>query len=293
MNILITGITGFIGKNFFKYSKFKNNVLAISREESVKRYKELDNLNFLNCDLKNINNFSNEIIEFNPECVINLAWGGIPDYSKSNSINNVEMNLKFFDFIINNTSIKKFINTGTCAEYYNPSGKISEDYIVKPYDDFSSAKINLSETLNDKCKELDINFINLRLFYVYGLYQRKQSLIPHIIDLYSKGIIPEITKPYTMLDFIFAEDVIGAIDSCLDNDIPSGSYNVGSGESIYNAAIQKLIAEKLDFKFDNNIYEKTLDEINFYADISKLSSLTNWAPKFKIIDGIQKILNEV
>jgi len=37
----------------------------------------------------------------------------------------------------------------------------------------------------------------------------------------------------------------------------------------------------------------TQKEINFYADISKLSSLTNWAPKFKIIDGIQKILNEV
>jgi len=291
MNILITGITGFIGKNFFKYSKFKNNILAISREESVNKYEQLNNLNFLNCDLKNINNFSNEIIEFNPECVINLAWAGIPDYSKSNSMNNVEMNVNFFDFIINNTKIKKFINTGTCAEYYNPRGKISEDYIVKPYDDFSLAKINLSKILNDKCEKLDINFINLRLFYVYGLYQRRESLIPHIINSYRKGEIPKISKPCTMLDFIFAEDVINAIDRCLDKDIPSGSYNVGHGESIYNSEIQKIIAEKLDFEFDNNIYEKNLDEIEFYADISKLNGLTNWTPKFKIADGIQKVLS--
>ena len=291
MNILITGITGFIGKNFHKYSRYKNDIVAISRKNSIQKYNQFNTLNFLDCDLSSINNFSNQIIDFNPEYLINMAWGGIPDYSEENSNNNLEMTLKFFDFITKHTKVKKIINTGTCAEYYNPIGKISENYIVKPYDNFSASKINLSEILFNKCSNLNINYINLRLFYVYGLYQRKESLIPHIINSYKKGLIPKISNPFTKLDYIFTEDVVEAIDSCIEHEVPSGSYNVGSGESVYNSEIQKLISEKFDHKFDN--LTKSKEEINFYADISKLNRFTNWTPKFNIYRGVEKIIDDI
>ncbi|MBH59587.1 MAG: hypothetical protein CL907_00115 [Dehalococcoidia bacterium] len=292
MRILVTGITGFIGKNYYEFGSDDNKILALSREESIKKYDLFNNLNFLNCDLDNFYNFSDQIIDFNPDCVLNMAWQGIPDYSYENSIKNLNMTLNFFEFLSNKTNIKKFINTGTCAEYLNPVGKISEEYAIEPYDDFSKAKINLSETLIAKCDEIGINYVNLRLFYVYGFYQRKKSLIPYLIDSYKKGIVPEISKPFSGLDFIFAEDVITAIDSCVYNQIPSGSYNVGSGKVIYNLDIQKIISDNLNYEFDFNLYPKDNNYESFFADISKINYFTNWSPKFNINEGIAKILKK-
>ncbi|MFL2641979.1 MAG: NAD-dependent epimerase/dehydratase family protein [Dehalococcoidia bacterium] len=292
MKILITGLTGFIGKNFYRYTKYRNNILAVSSKNSFDKNFLSDDINYLDCNLENIDNFAYEIKKFNPDCVLNFAWGGIPNYSQDVSNNNLKIILNFFNFLEKNTSIKKFINTGTCAEYFNPSGKVSENYIVEPYDHFSSAKITLSQELEKRCVKSNINYINLRLFYVFGINQRKNSLIPFLIDCYKKGTESKLSNPFSKLDYIYVEDVIDAIDSCVKNEIPSGSYNVGRGESISNYEIQKIISSKLNLKFNDDIYAPEKDMIDFFADINKLNSAVGWTPKFQIHEGVQKIIEE-
>ena len=292
MKILITGLTGFIGKNFFRYTKYRDNVLAISSKVSIKKNFQSDQINYIDCNLENIDKFANEIKTFDPDCVLNFAWRGIPDYSQDVSDNNLKIILNFFNFLEKNTNIKKFINTGTCAEYFRPSGKVSENYLVKPYDHFSSAKITLSQKLEERSTKLNINFINLRLFYVFGINQRKKSLIPFLIDSYSKGTESKLSNPFSKLDYIYAEDVIDAIDRCIKNEIPSGSYNVGRGESIYNYEIQKIISDKFNLKFLDEVYPPQSNEIDFFADINKLNSAVGWIPKFQIHEGVKKILEE-
>lgn len=292
MKILITGLTGFIGKNFNNYSNYKNDFLAISNKKSINKNNQLKNVNYIDCDIENINNFADEIAKFNPDCVINFAWKGIPDYSEKISNDNVNMTLNFFDFLEKNTKIKKYINAGTCAEYFKPTGKISEDYLVNPESPFSEAKIILSDELKKRCERLEINYINLRLFYVFGLYQRNESLIPHLVNSYKKEIIPKISNPFSKLDFIYVEDVISAIDCCIKNDIPSGSYNVGRGKSITNFEIQKIISQKLNFSFEENLNNKENVGLDFFADINKINLYTGWSPKYEVHEGIQKILEE-
>ena len=292
MRILITGLTGFIGKNFYRYSKYKNNILAISKRSSLENNFQSEDIKFIDCSLEDISDYSIRIKEFDPDCVINFAWKGIPDYSIEVSQRNLNTALKFFNFLEKNTNIKKFINAGTCAEYYNPSGKISEDYLVEPYDHFSKAKISLSRELKERCDKLKISYINLRIFYVFGINQRDKSLIPFLINSYKNGIVPKLANPFSKLDYIYSEDVISAFDCCLENDVPSGDYNVGFGESVSNYKIQEIISRKLNFKFNEDIYSSGHDEINFYADTNKLKSSAGWSPKVNLNQGIQKILDK-
>tara|TARA_B100000941_G_C28508698_1_gene559079 strand:- start:9049 stop:9936 length:888 start_codon:yes stop_codon:yes gene_type:complete len=292
MKILITGLTGFIGKNFYRYSKYKNNILAVSNKSSILKNFQNEDINFVDCELENISNFRNQIKEFDPDCVINFAWKGLPDYSIEMSKKNLNITLDFFNFLEKNTKIKKFINTGTCAEYLNPSGKISENNLVKPYDYFSSAKISLSQKIKKRCDKFNINYINLRLFYVYGLHQRDKSLIPFLINSYKKGVIPKLSSPFSKLDYINCKDVINAVDSCLKNSIPSGDYNVGYGMATSNYKIQEIISRKFNFEFNKDIYRSGNDEINFYSDNSKLIDATGWSPKINPSTGIQNILEE-
>ena len=292
MNILVTGITGFIGKNFYRLnsnSRFK--IKAFAKNESINN-KLFSELNYLNCNFDNFEKFSKEIIEFKPDVVLNMAWKGIPDYSEKNSIYNLNKTLSFFEFITEETDLKKFINTGTCAEYFYPKGKISEDYEIKPQDNFSKAKIDLNEKMLSESQKKGINYINLRLFYVYGLHHRKQSLIPYLINSYKNDKKPLIDTPYNKLDYIYVDDVVSAINHCILGNIPNGSYNVGSGVAYFNYQVQEIVSRMMRIKFDyrDSYPQEKKESINFFADIDKLKNYSGWQPRYDLNRGIKNIL---
>ena len=227
--------------------------------------------------------------------MLNLAWKGIPDFSLSNCKYNLEKSIKFFDFILEETKCSKFISMGSCAEYFNPIGKTDETEEKKPKDDFTWAKISLDKIIREKCKLNNINYINLKLFYVYGKYQRDNSLIPYLIAAFKNNQKPEINNSLDSHDFIHVDDVTSAIWGVIKNNIPGGSFNLGYGASISNHKIQEIIKSEMNIP-DNSELEEDLDKkniINFYANNNKLIKEIDWIPKVDITEGIRRcILNK-
>jgi len=295
MKLLVTGITGFLGKNLFRGTPENCNLLAIANSQSVQKSDIFNNLRYLDCNFENFSKYSDEIIQFNPEIVLNLAWKGIPDFSLSNCKYNLEKSIKFFDFILEETKCSKFISMGSCAEYFNPIGKTDETEEKKPKDDFTWAKISLDKIIREKCKLNNINYINLKLFYVYGKYQRDNSLIPYLIAAFKNNQKPEINNSLDSHDFIHVDDVTSAIWGVIKNNIPGGSYNLGYGASISNHKIQEIIKSEMNIP-DNSELEEDLDKkniINFYANNNKLIKEIDWIPKVDITEGIRRcILNK-
>ena len=292
MKLLVTGITGFLGKNLFKGTPKNCNLLAIANSKSVQKSNIFKNLRYLDCTFENLSKYSDEIIQFNPEIVLNLAWKGIPDFSLSNCKYNLEKSINFFDFISEETECSKFISMGSCAEYFNPIGKTDETNEKKPKDDFTWAKITLDKILREKSNLNHINYINLKLFYVYGKYQRDNSLIPYLITAFKNNQNPEINNPSDSHDFIHVDDVTSAIWGIIKNNVSEGSYNLGYGESVSNDKIQKIIKSEMNIS-DYSESEEDLDKdniINFYANNSKLIKEINWIPKVGITEGIRLCL---
>ena len=56
MKILITGLTGFIGKNFYRHTKYRENIFAVSTKSSINKNFHSRNINYLDCNLENIDN---------------------------------------------------------------------------------------------------------------------------------------------------------------------------------------------------------------------------------------------
>jgi len=176
MKILITGSTGFIGKNLINNKFFlKHKILLINSSKLNK------NKNILKSKIQNINFKINQIKSFNPEAVIHLAWHGIPDYGKVISKQNYKQQIKFFKTLKKVKSIKKIIVTGSCFEYGILSGKVNESKKIKKYNFFSKAKINIYKYITNNFSE-ETKIIWLRLFYVYGSKQRDNALIPYLIN---------------------------------------------------------------------------------------------------------------
>ena len=290
MKILVIGMNGFLGRNLseiMKYEKFE--ILSIVRKINFRP----KNFEIIKDDIFNLKAKSlKRIKKFKPEAVINLAWSGIPDYSFRNSLKNFLNHFNFFQKIITVKSIKKFIMIGSSWEYFSNTGSCSEKDKENNSNPFTWSKNSIYKYINRNTKEKKIKFIWLRVFFMYGKYQKKKSLIPHIIYNLKKNDKPKILSPNSSNDFVHVNDVCKAIILATKKKNISGIFNVGFGKPILVREIYELILNKLGkkgnkYQISTKLYKNKKDN---YANIKKISLKLNWKPKIDINEGINKLL---
>ena len=297
MRILLSGGSGFIGRNLLDYLE-KNNkdnkILVIGRNlENISNKL----ISYIKLDLNEVENNFNKLKKFNPDIFLHLAWQGLPDYSEEISKKNYINTLKIMNLIINETSCFKIISTGSCWEYSDGNfiGKCKEDIITSPSKPFSKYKNKIFSEVSKIAAKKNIIFNWLRLFYVYGPRQKKDSIIPMLIDTIKNNKKIDIHFPSNENDFIYIDDVVKVIMNFLNKNNSSGIYNVGTGKA---TAIYKLL-QIIDFEINNNFSKskKYLDQIdinksnqNFYACTKKIKYHFNNINFIGIKQGIQKIL---
>jgi nucleoside-diphosphate-sugar epimerase len=280
MKVLATGTTGFVGQSF--YSKAINN-----KSFELKRIvrKSTGSSDELIGDLNNIIDLESQINEFKPDVLLHMAWQGIPDLGRENSILNLENSIQLFNLAVK-CGVKKVIVTGSCFEYDLKEGICSEDKDTGASDFFPWAKDSLHTYLQVLALNENIEFNWLRIFYVYGPGQRSGSLLPFLVSNYMKGEVPGVRTPEDSNDFVYVDDVVDAMLSCIEEKVPSGSYNVCSGEVIKVRDICDLMATEFDMI--NTEWNKQEEIKSFFGDYSKLNGITGWKPTTSVQDGIKK-----
>ena len=294
-SVLVTGGTGFIGKNLIKKLSEKRKIkIILLTKKASKNFKNKKIIKIKSNWNLSDKNFK-KIKILNPSVVIHLAWSGIPDYGAKNSIDNLNKQINFFDKIHKIKSLKTIIVTGSCWEYMTGRGICYENSFSTPknfkYKDFNApyfiwAKNSLRAYL--KFKFLDINIIWLRLFYVYGEGQKNKSLIPYLIKSRKKNKKVKLNNPYGSNDFINVKDVCKAIIKSIDFK-KSEIFNIGTGKLVSIKSIKNFIdncAKKKEIKIK---YEKNLNR-GFRASLKKSKKLLKWKPQIKITDGIKSLI---
>lgn len=275
MKVLITGASGFLGKSLIKkLSEKKVTVLALSRTYSTIFDKK--NVTWLKFNFSNITPLINEIKKFKPEIVYHFYWEDIPNFNKINSLNSLNRSILFFSEILNFKSIRKVVVSGSCLEYEKNKGVCKETFNTKPKGDFTWAKNTLRNWLEIQTKRRMIQFYWLRVFYVFGPWQRSEALIPYILNCLSKKKMPKIQNFINGNDYIYIDDVIEIFLQVMNLNIPSGIYNVGTGKSVkvYEIfSISENIVNKTNYfdqiqcSFENQ--NNKINHIDFWSDMTK------------------------
>ena len=251
-NILITGGSGFIGKNLSEYLKDKFNVftpthsdLELLNESAVKKY----------------------ILDHQIKIVIHCAnVGGSHDTRIAGVVyKNLRM---FFSIVRNRNYLEKIISLGSGAEYdkSRPIVKIKEEDFDKyiPRDDYGFAKYICSKSIENSQK-----IIVLRLFAVFGKYEN------YYFKFISNSIVKNILKmPITIaqdvyFDYMFIDDLTQIIEYFLNNKPQHKIYNVAMGESVDLITIAKTINEIGNFKSKIFIKNPSLN-MEYTANIQRL-----------------------
>lgn len=296
MKVLLTGGSGFVGKNINNYLKNLNyDVFALSR---------------LNCDLRNFDSCSNLIKDYNPDVIVHAAGtvGGI----KANLENpakfmydNLSMGMNVLESCRINCINSKFIMLGTVCAYPKyttvPFKEIDlwngyPEETNAPYGIAKKALMKLGETYNE---QYGINVVNLIPVNMYGPYDHFNTTTSHVIPaLIMKFIKAKRSREIVELwgtgqasrEFLHARDFARAIELAIQTDIDPEPINIGTGKEIKIIDLANMIAKKVGY--DNNIlFNGELDgQPRRCLDTSRAKTLLKFESEIYLSDGLDETI---
>lgn len=297
--ILVTGATGFIGKNLVENLKEKFEIYALILDEKEKNViPQIDYILW-----KTFFDRENEIKTLDGkklgkiDTVIHLASYGVNP--KDNDIDKmIESNINLTKDLISNlerVSCKNIIFTGSGFEYGDKGKiKLKEDMELNPFSLYGATKVSAFLIGKKLCESLGINYINLRLFNIFGEYEGSNRLIPQIINNYLEGKELNFTAGNQVRDYLYIKDIIEVYEMILEKNIYNNeTYNVCSSEEVTIKEFITKVAntiginkESLNFGI---IPSRKEEALYIVGDNSKLKKDFDWNRKYSYEFGIKNM----
>lgn len=289
--ILITGGSGFIGKNLKESLGKEFKIFAPSSKQ----------LNLL--DYSQVQNY---LKKHKFDDVIHSAAYMVTRNSSKDPTLELGYNLRmYFNLARANNLYKRMFYFGSGAEYdmrhYRP--KMSEEYFDThvPMDDYGFAKYIMAKFT----QHLD-NVYDLKLFGIFGKYEDWQ--IRFISNACCKAVFSmDITiKQNVYFDYLYIGDLAKIMKKFLKfKKIPYKHYNICTGETVDLLSIAKIVKEisgkkisivvkkrglKKEYSGDNKRLLKLLENFRFTPLKESIGELYNWYEDNKKIIDKSKLL---
>jgi GDP-L-fucose synthase len=279
MKIVVTGSTGFLGRNLIPFLIQSNH--------------EVIGLNSKSGDLTDLATFSNLLNQHKPDLIIHLAGlvGGIQanrTLPASFFYKNQSMTANLFE-AARQVNARVFITIGGCSYPGKASSPITEEQMWDGYPQIDSAPFSVAKktaiTAGDAYRDqygLDTKV--LIPGNMYGPHDNFRSAESHVVPALIRKFheakvsnaksIPIWGSGRATRDFVYVGDVARIISEIVNHhDLPN-LMNISSGNevSIRSLAelLQRTIAPKVDLEFDSSAPEGQLHKIFSTEKMRKL-----------------------
>ena len=286
-SVIISGASGFIGRNLINYYKNKKlNLICLSSKKNNKKQK---NIKWIKLD-KNYHFLKNKKYNFDTIFIST----GIGTVGKSNINKEKIREKKIFNnllsFIKRNNQKCKIVFFSSYSVYGDVKKKSKENDKFKPLSSYAKNKINFEKKLQ-KLKNFEV--IIFRLTSLYGPYLKKQLIWDTLQKVKQKKRMEFNGSGNELRDFIYIDDAIKAFDLLLrkKNKTNYEIFNCGTGKSITVKKIVNLILKLKKSKkkpYFNGKSEKYIPN-KLMVNINKLRN-EKWHPSNNINSGLIKYL---
>ena len=300
MDVLITGVAGFIGSKVAKrfiaegYKVYGIDDLSSGNINNIPK-----EINFIKADL--IDPLSLSKIPSTCEIIIHLAGQSSGEISFHNPIEDLKKNtittLNLINFGIKN-KVKKILYASSMSVYgdFNCSNAgVKEEDEFSPKSCYGIGKLSSEKYL--KIYQNQLPFVALRMFNVYGPGQDMNNMRQGMVSIFlsqaikdKKIVIKGSLRRFR--DFIYIDDVVECwYKVSLNENILNQAINIGTGKkTTVNDLVKKIQSiTKVD---EISILEGTpCDQLGIYSDITKLNQIVNVKPKVDLIEGLKYFYN--
>lgn len=298
MNIVVTGATGFIGKNLINKLLCDSNnlIFAVTRPNSAKRsfLPSDDHLTIVECSFDNLTNLP-AILKSDIDAFYHLGWEGIRNPERENT----QLQYMNYKYAIDAIHVAKqlganvFIGAGSQAEYGLCAGQISEEYPAHPISEYGKWKLRVCNKGEIIANENNMRFIWTRIFSTYGVGDNNGTMINTVLSKMMKDEPIALTKCIQKWNFTYISDIIRAFE--LLQNAPTGVYNVANSDT---RKLNEFIYEMLDITHSRSELQfgtipYGLDGIGGFEPISdKLRKTVRWEPEISFKEGIELLVSE-
>ena len=243
MNVLITGVHGFVGSNLVEYLKGEHTIYGLDIVQP-----ENDGI---------VRTFSWEEMNELPEvdAIIHLAGKAHDTKNQSEAeayfAVNTGLTQKIFDyFLVSGT--KKFIFFSTAkAVADRVDGVLTEDVVPAPMGPYGESKIKAEEYILSRFEDEDSSaslgmtceksFYILRPCMIHG--PGNKGNLNLLYNVVSKGIPWPLGAFDNRRTFTSVENVCYAVNGLLTKDVQSGIYNMGDDEALSTNELIGIICD--------------------------------------------------
>ena len=285
---IVTGAAGFTGCNLVERLLAAGYfVYCVVRENSAhnKRLENLANVQLVYADLAEYKNLYQQIKE--PcEVVFHLAWqGGRYDFAAQ--YQNVEDTLGALE-AAKKIGCKRFVCTGSQAEYGPQKGLITEETCPHPIDAYGSAKLAACILTRQRAMDLGIEWIWGRIFSLYGKYEAETRMLPALVkSLRENKDFQMATDGRQNWDYLYVSDGAEALIALLEKGKTGEIYNIAHGNyrmmREFVGLVEKFVGNTACVVYD----ETNISLYSLQPSSEKLKRDTGWLPQVEFCSGLE------
>lgn len=283
--LLISGASGYIGRNFLKLFANKYEIIALTRsKDSLHEYMNL-------VEVMTMEEFMESNLDLSGAYLLNMAFPRESD---------VKILLDSFDFTYEFLAkakalgVKKIVNISSQSVYdINRSSQAYESDLVKVFSLYGMAKIYMESYIEDFAKANSCDFVHLRLGSIIGPNFDQRFINKFVYKRMACEDIAVIEKGerFSFLNVVDACTGIDAIIS-MDDSHWNQVYNLGAADEYSISDVVKTVELVLGEEYGGKIeIEESSDRSSKTNKVSidKIKKATMWEPTFDLEKSVEAI----
>jgi nucleoside-diphosphate-sugar epimerase len=313
MNIVVTGVSSFIGAHLASYFSINGNKVIGTITNNIKVYDGIkkDRLNHainsgVIIDILDITNsvlVADFINKYKPVYWFHHAgWAKLYGSESYDFNKSIRVNVIPLQNIYNNlrkVACKGIIITGSSAEYSDSDNECEENDLCMPSMPYGLSKLFKTIRASQLAYKYQIHTRIARIFIPYGPLDANNKLLPTVIDSLLKGNIIDLSPCKQYRDFIYINDLVNGY-ALLLNDIENGPlfdiYNLCSGIPTKLEKFLELIAKEIDVSsslLNFGAKEMRPGELKFsFGSCKKITTKYGWS-QISLEYGIKKYIDKI
>jgi UDP-glucose 4-epimerase len=226
MRLLVTGASGFIGKNLLlKVPKDWDVIATYHKSGDFERFlveKALENVRAVNVDLSDAVDTKRKL-EGEFDCAVHLVANTDLSLCARNPHQDLQMNAGTLLNTVKTAKIRDFIFMSSGAVYDGHTGLVSPDVRVDPSFPYAIAKLACEHYVSFfKKSRLIGRYVILRFFGAYGPYEPSRKIFTKLV----RAFICDKSRDFTVvgdgnnfIDAMFVDDAIEGLLSVVTSDV--------------------------------------------------------------------------
>ncbi len=299
MKVLLTGASGFIGRNFMELAPKDFEIIGIynsskDADDFVKRRK-LTNVRLYKCDLTDANEVESLFKKIGKEfdyCLYLAANINVPL-----SITNPAQDLKItvmglVNFLQSCGKIKRFVLMSTAGVYDGNKGPVTPDAKLNPVVPYCISKLAAEEYVKFYSSRGKVEqYVILRFGGAFGKYSKGSKFMGKLVDdIYVKENkkIEIYGDGTNIINIMYAKDAVNGLVAALKSKKSNLISNFGQENMTITEAVKrvaKIFGKKIEIKYTPKI--KTQKYITF-TPVTDFNRIFGFKPEYSFEEGIKE-----